>query len=126
MPRFRTSSIGLLTLLCILLVATRMSGVHMHFCLDGSEPPTTLHMEDAGIHHDDHDDQNHSDIDVSLSSDTLVKSLGSHYDAPLLLTLIFVFGAAVLTKLCRIHLDSLPPLHSQFAFIRPPLRGPPR
>jgi hypothetical protein len=128
MIQLRTPSKLLLALLCMLLVVMRVSGAHMHLCLDGSEPPTTLHMDHgADEHHQgDHDGQLHSDVDVSLSSDTLVKSLSSHDDAPVLLTLIFVFGAAFLARLCGIYFDSLPPLHSQFAFIRPPLRGPPR
>lgn len=125
MSHLRAHSKVLLTLLCVLLVVMRVSGAHLHLCLDGSEPPATLHMEDAGIHHDDHNNQSHSDVDVSLSADTLVKKLDLSFDSPLLLTLFLLASIVFLSTVPRIRFDFFPHLHSQRAFIRPPLRGPP-
>jgi hypothetical protein len=39
-------------LCCALLLATRAAGAHLHYCLDGSEPPVSVHYLDP--HHFDH------------------------------------------------------------------------
>jgi hypothetical protein len=124
MLRFRAQSKALLVLLCIFVVMMRVSGAHMHLCFDGSEPPATLHMDnDQGLHHTN--DRSHSDADVSLD-DTLVKKFDLGFDSQVLLATLFLLIAIVpLVTLSRIRFDLLPHLHSQRAFIRPPLRGPP-
>lgn len=115
-----------IALLCIFVVMMRVGGAHVHFCFDGSEPPATVHMDsDEGLHHAD--EGAHTDLDVSLSGDTLIKKFDLNLQSLLLLAaaiLLINFAAAL--SISRVRFDSLPRLLSQFAFQRPPLRGPPR
>ncbi|MBC7982261.1 MAG: hypothetical protein H7Y02_00245, partial [Candidatus Obscuribacterales bacterium] len=124
---------GLLVLLCILVVMMRVGGAHVHFCFDGSEPPASLHLDgDGGLHHlDDHHDGSsahdavagvqHSDLDVNLVTDVLLKKTGG-LDS---LVLLFTFALTLfLFPLIRRLLPSatLLPASSRRAHLRPPLR----
>jgi hypothetical protein len=125
MLRGHTQSRFLIALLCIFVVTMRIGGAHVHFCFDGSEPPATLHMSsDEGSHHED--EAAHTDMDVSLSGDTLIKKFESSIQPLLLLAvaILFIRFTPVLT-ISRTRFNSLPRLLSQFAFQRPLLRGPP-
>ena len=114
---------GLLTLICAALLFARLGGGHLHLCLDGSEPPASLHVTDSGHHADHHDDQGHDDRDVSLLDDALTKSGKSGLDLPLLLAALWL---AVLFARLRITAADPPPRStSPPRFCRPPLRGPP-
>jgi hypothetical protein len=65
-------------LLCIVLLAVRMSGAHLHLCFDGAEPPFAIHAGDIAGHDDflgdhgfsDHSFHNHSFSDHSLNNDS--------------------------------------------------------
>src|SRR5689334_14340036 len=68
----------LLGVLCILVVAMRTAGAHLHLCFDGSEPPASVHFDGDGLAHHDDEHANapaeqHSDVDISLIADALVK-----------------------------------------------------
>jgi hypothetical protein len=62
----------LIALLCGVLLLTRLGGTHLHLCFDGSEPPISLHVADAGDHHPG-ESAPHADQDVALGADLLVK-----------------------------------------------------
>lgn len=114
----------LLTLICAALLFARLGGAHVHLCLDGSEPPASLHVTDSGHHADHHDGQTHDDRDVSLLGDALTKSGKSGFDLPFVLAALWL--ATVLFARLRITAaDSPPPYASPPRFHRPPLRGPP-
>ncbi len=107
----------------------RLSGAHMHFCLDGSEPPASLHLDDAGVHHlgehGDADDTaaSHSDVDVSLIADAVSKKAASSLDLwVLLVSFALVLGLISAVRLVPVYSESLPPIR---AHLRPLLRGPP-
>jgi hypothetical protein len=117
----------LFALLCASLVAMRVGGTHLHLCLDGSEPPVSLHVADAAEHHaDDAGDTPHLDQDVTLGADLLVKKPFSDLDqstiAPAFaLPLFFVTR----TRDVKPAFPQLPRLASNPGRLRPPLRGPP-
>lgn len=73
-----------IALLCLLLIAARVSGAHWHLCFDGSEPPQTMHVGDIDLHTDHIADQ-HQDVDLKLVGEALAKNFGNGLDAPLLL-----------------------------------------
>lgn len=117
----------LLTLLCVSVLFMRVSGVHMHFCFDGSEAPTTVHMADAGLH-DDHgppEPIQHADLEVQFDN-VLAKGLKLGLDLPALLAALAL--GFLLLQSARIvpggrSVGAFVPL--PLPFLRPPLRGPP-
>ena len=129
MLRLRGQSKVLLSLLCMMVVMMRLSGAHMHFCLDGSEPPASLHLDDADLHHlDEHghvDDTaaSHSDVDVSLIVDAVLKKAATSLDLlVLLVSFALVLGLISAVRLAPVYSEFLPPIR---AHLRPLLRGPP-
>jgi hypothetical protein len=119
----------LIALICVVMVSLRVGGLHVHMCLDGSEPPMSFHVADSGMHHLDELDSSgtHSDRDMALASDVVVKKPFGDLD----LFLLAAFGAILLFLLAprRELLPLLPPplpVRSARIRLRPPLRGPPR
>src|SRR3546814_17348652 len=116
----------LLTLLCVSVLVARVSGAHMHFCLDGSEPRASLHVLDGfDMRHDAGMDAPHDDVDILLGEQTLSKSGQSSVDLRRLL----------IATLCLLRLrpKRREPIvllvvtdHRAAAHLRPPTRGPPR
>jgi hypothetical protein len=110
------------------MVALRIGGLHVHLCLDGSEPPTSLHVADSGMHHVDEPvaASEHADRDVALVSDLVAKKPFGNLD----LALLAAFAGLMFFLLARPReLASFPPTRARFrsarAHLRPPLRGPP-
>lgn len=116
--------IGLLTLVCVALLFARLGGAHMHLCLDGSGPPASLHVTDAGHHADHHDGAAHDDRDVWLIGDALTQSGKLGMDLPLLLA-TFWLVILLFTRLRPVPADPPRVADSPPRFCRPPLRGPP-
>src|SRR3546814_15570686 len=70
--------------LCVSVLVARVSGAHMHFCLDGSEPRASLHVMDGfDMRHDAGMDAPHHDVDILLGEQTLSKSGQLSVDLPL-------------------------------------------
>jgi len=130
MSLLRQNARILLTLFCILAVTLRVSGAHLHYCLDGSEPPMTVHFgDDLGLHHVGaaQSSAKHTDIDVSLTTEALVKKSTFDGDLTALLA-IFVCLSFLLLQLRQSPVAFHPPLpvRARSPHLRPPLRGPPR
>ena len=118
----------LLWTVVLAVLAVRMADTHLHLCFDGQEAPTSVHIADASVHHDEeHDDgPTHADKDINPFIGTIVKS--DDDTQPLF--------ALIVSSLLTIDLLSpdhgTPPLaretplaaHPPF-YLRPPLRGPP-
>jgi hypothetical protein len=114
--------------LCIALLAMRFAGAHWHLCFDGSEPPTMVHVGDGTLnHHDNHHADrhavSHSDVDLNLIDDGLLKLLGKN------LALAVALVAAFMLFLQRRRAVKIP--RRTIASFRPtllrtpPPRGPP-
>ncbi|MEK6805760.1 MAG: hypothetical protein AABY95_03825 [Pseudomonadota bacterium] len=122
----RPSSPWLLIALCVVLLAARVSGAHLHFCLDGREAPASLHFGDAGHYDQAHVTASHDDHDLNLVADAVAKAGKLGLDLPVLL-----FAALLLWSL-RWHPHPAAPDYRPQVFVplrlslRPPLRGPPR
>jgi hypothetical protein len=121
-------------LLCAAFVALRIAGAHLHLCFDGSEPPVSLHIADAGGHHAGDDASEHPidpvgghvDRDVAMSGDFVAKKP----TADLLLP-FFVLAFALASFTLATVRNPLPTYRSPLpcasrSRLRPPLRGPPR
>jgi hypothetical protein len=118
----------LIAALCLALVVLRVGGIHLHLCLDGSEPPISYHVVDSGIHHlDEHDaGESHSDRDMALADDVLLKKTAKAQDS-----LLFLFALTLLLFLVARSPEPRPAataprrLRHSFSWVHPPLRGPP-
>jgi len=119
----------LIITLCVAVAVLRVAGLHLHLCLDGSEPPVSMHLEDAGVHHleESGDIDTHTDRDLGIANDVVVKKPVDTLD----LSLLGALCALLLFFLARprefIAFPLLPaPVRSARLRLRPPLRGPPR
>jgi hypothetical protein len=127
-PNFARHSKLLIGALCVAVFALRVGGLHVHLCLDGSEPPLSFHVEDSGVHHlDEAAEEPHEDRDMALASDIALKKPFGDLD----LTLLAVLSSVVLFLLARPQpLFDFPAPPSRFrsarSRLRPPPRGPPR
>jgi hypothetical protein len=108
------------------LLAVRASDAHLHLCFDGQEPRSSLHVSGHAVHHAPEHSDEHVDADISLTATMAAKvakidsdDVGAppaYVPTPLLVS----FQAAALP----IYRSGITP--TLRAFLRPPLRGPPR
>lgn len=116
----------LIALLCGVLLITRLGGAHLHLCLDGSEPPISLHVADSGEHHPGETAAPHDDQDLGLGADLLVKKPVGGFD---LTALAFALAFLLFIAFRAPGIPPAPytlPFRSARTRLRPPLRGPPR
>lgn len=115
--------IAIVVLLAFLGV--RMSDAHLHVCLDGQEPPLTVHTSDGSVHHDEHhhEESEHNDRDVELNEAALFK-VSSDADVFLPVIAFFLLPIILETKRVAANLER-PPTLRPVSKLRPPLRGPP-
>jgi hypothetical protein len=126
MSGLRLSTRPWFLILIFAVLMTRLSGIHLHLCLDGQEAPASIHVVDDPAHNDAHHvEQHHTDKDVEVFDAVLTKSKGS-MDLPIL------FGACLLLLLLmRPTGRQWPPdafyrvFPLQAFALRPPSRGPP-
>lgn len=107
------------------VVLMRVGGVHLHLCFDGQEAPAELHVAEGPLHDVSHHlEETHSDKDVQIADDALVKKEAG-VDLPLLLAVCLVL-LLLLTPdnhWRRATIDLVFPREPWR--LRPPLRGPP-
>jgi hypothetical protein len=126
-PSFDRHSRFLIVALCIAVFALRVGGLHVHMCLDGSEPPLSIHVEDSGVHHlDEAAEAAHEDRDLALASDAALKKPSGDLE----LTLLAILSAVLMFLIARPReLFGFPESAARFlsarSRLRPPPRGPP-
>jgi hypothetical protein len=111
------------------LVIMQVGAVHVHFCADGSEPVSSVHVGDNGLDDLDHPkgagvDAATSDSDMSLPADILIKKVGADL---VMLTVGFALLLFLVAVVRSVPVDWGPALIriSDPTRLRPPLRGPP-
>lgn len=127
MSKFAHMPTWLVWTLLVAILATRVSGVHLHLCFDGQQPQISVQsghagMDEPGITHAD------DDKDVSLVGDALVKNFNHAGVLPTLLAaavLLFILGSLRQVGFPGFFSRPAIPYASGF-YLRPPLRGPPR
>jgi hypothetical protein len=111
-------------LLCAALFALRVGDAHIHLCMDGSEPPVSIHLADDRLdHHSDSAQIQHHDQDFSFSDGFLKYSAKVVLATVESFVLLLCIAHRVLFRQPRatiFFIASAPPF-----FLRPPLRGPP-
>jgi hypothetical protein len=112
--------------LALALFAVRLADAHVHICLDGQEPRTSLHVADSGFHHDNADVLlPHNDQDVEAVDDGVSKK-GESADLLLLPTLWSLVDFVPRYTVEPPRYAAVAPVISFRSHLRPPLRGPPR
>lgn len=118
----------LLWTVVLAVLAVRLTDTHLHLCFDGQEAPTSVHLADASVHHDeDHDGgTGHADKDVDPFVGTLVKSDDDSQPlfALLVSTLLTIELLAPDHAVPAFDLETPLATNPPF-YLRPPLRGPP-
>jgi hypothetical protein len=110
-------------LLAVSVLTVHGSGLHVHLCQDGQEPPAVLHFEDSGIHAD-HGAEQHQDFERPLDGG-LTKTVKSGLDSPALVNTAGLVFHVVFDAVATPRLESrLAPVHPA-RFLRPQLRAPP-
>src|SRR5215510_14420903 len=128
MHRASTSKTLLLWIVAVAFVAVRMVDAHIHLCLDGKEPPSSLHIGDRGPHHaPSNESSGHVDTDVSLVSQMLLKTSKTDLDdLPLMLLGALVLWCVLARRAQRVAgIDRYRPRVRAPFYLRPVLRGPP-
>jgi hypothetical protein len=124
-----------IALFTVAFLIARVTGAHLHLCLDGSEPLTQLHVSNTAevdhhheVGHDpDHDasgSQSHEDVDVDTLGNVVAK--GVKLDLSLIALLAFSLTLLVRLGSPRPIRESSPrPPWPPPRYLRPLLRGPP-
>ena len=117
----------MLVLVCVALLSTRLTGAHLHLCVDGSEPPASLHFNDGGHHIDHHVSDQHHDVDVPGMADATSKSVkpGAGLDLLLVLLAVFIWPWLGQNRAPPNRRDPQRSATTGSPHLRPPLRGPP-
>jgi hypothetical protein len=125
MNRFRTRGLPVLLALCIAFIGVQVAGVHLHLCLDGQEPPGSLHLSDAGLHSDHHDDDEHNDLDLTGLWGVQAKKSQSGFDLPTFIPAAPGIVASTVIQSVFHPADSPRDSVTGYRYYRPPLRAPP-
>lgn len=111
-------------MIVLAVMTAKASGAHVHLCMDGQEPPASVHLADV---HDDehHQEQGQADKDVNPLVGALVKKAGPDFDAGLAVMLVVLSWDLPIAQQGPFPPD-LPSIPRDLSFYwRPPLRGPP-
>jgi hypothetical protein len=126
MIRFRRPGLPGLFALCLAFVGVQVAGVHIHLCLDGQESPSSLHLSDAGLHADHHDDDaEHDDVDLTDSWGALAKKPQPGLDLPAAVRTLHSLLQPAARPVIRPALDTFQSSLTGYRHYRPPLRAPP-
>jgi hypothetical protein len=110
-------------LMVAVFMLTRLGGIHLHLCLDGSEPRVAIHMEDGELHHlEPGANTTHHDVDVAAAGEVLNK-FGLVLLGALFACLFFLPLASAKRTLAGFFKSQA--ISTSPHFLRPPLRGPP-
>lgn len=125
---FRRSTFAtFLWLLAIVLLPLQSANAHVHLCLDGQEPPVSVHVQDVPTHFGAAaQGEGHSDRDVQVTGSLWTKKAGDFDDVPL-----DIVQAYVIAFVLPVRIESAPdvavhlPHRSSVFALHPPTRGPP-
>jgi hypothetical protein len=107
----------------LLWLIASCAGVHGHYCLDGQEPPVSIHLDNIDTHEGHTADSAQIDMDIDLSQSVIAKLL--KFDATLPLLLIAMFVLLVLPQAPFFSSISQACHPRRVVGLRPPPRAPP-
>ena len=115
----------LVVLLGLTFLNASAFGAHLHLCLDGKDPRSSLHVFDGPEDIHVGASQGHNDVDVSLAEKAVAKVF--KYDDSSAAAPPSVWKAPALTLIDAIAqpIDAVEQTIASIRFLLPPLRGPP-
>lgn len=130
-----------LWLLCCVVLALRVSGMHVHLNTGHGEIPLGMHMTDVGVDHEFHHAHGHHDgedrahaghmgshshpsLDIGLENQALGKKSADGNGLWLITTALLCWLQAV-REVRRVWPRFAPRKPRRTPHLRPPLRGPP-
>lgn len=100
------------------------SGMHGHYCFDGSEPPVSVHFDLMGDHEQgEHSEAGHRDLDSKPMEMTFLKLLS--LDLPFLAAALLLLIIWPLVGGQNFPYFNAPSTWLTITGLRPPLRAPP-
>lgn len=100
------------------------SGMHGHYCFDGSEPPVSVHFDLMGDHEQgEHSEAGHRDLDSKPMEMTFLKLLS--LDLPFLAAALLLLIIWPLVGGQNFTYFNAPSTWLTITGLRPPLRAPP-
>ena len=117
---------SVLTAFAVLFAGLTNAHAHVHLCLDGQEPPASVHLVHGSNHLHDHFAQtgDHDDFNLDVPNHALAKTFT--YDLPAIVPLAgWALSLCSPTTAAPVAESDLDP-HPTPLFWRPPLRAPPR
>lgn len=132
MPKFRTWVVGLFI---VAFLCTRLMGLHVHLCFDGTEPPLSLQSQTNDLADVLADAQRANlqqtgpmalaDVDIDLVGNALAKLAKIALDLPILLVAFALLLLARRPVVPQQEFADLLLVPFDWPHIRPPLRAPP-
>jgi hypothetical protein len=113
-----------LWLICIAVLAVRLSSAHWHLCTDGGSPPISFHTGDAGVHLSKGAGGTHLDKEVDPIADAMINGSDEEFDLPSLafiVILLFIELARGISPVFR----TTPLVATAHQNLRPPSRASP-
>lgn len=112
------------TLLILLIwLFASMTGMHGHYCLDGQEPPVSVHFDLLGSHDHGDGEDGHKDFDSKPMEMTFLKLLS--LDLPFLAAALLLLIIWPLVRGQNFTYFNSPSTWLTITGLRPPLRAPP-
>ncbi len=115
----------LMWMIVFAVMTAKASGAHVHLCMDGQEPPASVHLAD--VHDDEHhqEEKGQADKDVNPLYGTMAKKGGPDFDLGFAMTMVVLSWDLPIARHGPFppEFQSIPRDHS--FYWRPPLRGPP-
>jgi hypothetical protein len=105
-------------------VVARVTGAHLHLCLDGAEPLAQLHVSDSADLDHHAIGQSHDDVDVDALGNVVAKIVKLDSSLNAMLAWVFAFGVLLPARQPAPAYPERPPGPPP-RFFRPLLRGPP-
>jgi hypothetical protein len=117
---------AVLAISAVLFAGLTNAHAHVHLCLDGQEPPASVHVVDSSNHLHEHFDgtHGHDDFDLDVPNEALAKTL--KYDSPAIVSTTFWTPVVAIAISPPPVAKSAPSPKPPPYFSRPPPRGPPR
>lgn len=103
-----------------------LTGMHGHYCFDGTEPPVSVHFDAVDGPDADHDalSKMHVDVDNNPAQTSAIKVLNA--DLPLFALALFLVFVWPVIRGQQYDLSKTPSSWLTVIGLRPPLRAPPQ
>lgn len=115
----------LMVLLGLTFLNASSFGAHLHLCLDGKDPRSSLHVFDGPEQVHVGVSSEHNDVDVNIADKVVAKVFKYDDSSPAAPPAVWKAPAFTLIDAIAQPIDSAEQTIASLRFLLPPLRGPP-